>query len=298
MKEIIKLTCLLVTLISCNNGAPMDLGDGSDYLIKYGYLSDSYAIRRSSYSNQILMSEAIQKYQRFFGLNITGVLNKETRSTMEKPRCGVKDIQKVSNARRSGENVSKWNKNSITYRVSKYSKKLKRNLVDDAFKSAFKIWSDVTNLNFTQNKKNIGDIEIKFAKGFHGDQYTFDGPGGILAHSTFPGGKENVVHFDDDEKFTDGVKNGFNLLFVAAHEFGHSLGLTHSDIKSSLMYPHYRYKGPTVKLHSNDIERIQDLYGIKKLQKKVPTFKTSIVHKNGSNFIPKYLLDKFSKFVN
>lgn len=253
-----------MTLISSNNGAPMDIGDGSDYLIKYGYLSDTYAIRRSSYSSQILISDAIEKYQSFFGLNITGVLNKETRNTMEKPRCGMKDVEKESNGRRYVLNSSKWKKESITYRVSKYSKKLKRNAVDDVFKRAFKMWSDVSDLKFTQIKKNSGDIEIKFAKGLHGNGHSFDGPSGVLAHASFPKRQESYVHFDDDEKFTVGVKKGISLLLVAAHEFGHSLGLKHSDVKSSLMFPFYSDFGPNFKLHSADIKGIQAIYGIKK----------------------------------
>ena len=52
-----------------------------------------------------------------------------------------------------------------------------------------------------------------------------------MAHAFFPvfGGD---VHFDDSEKWTKGRLGsiwGTNLLQTAAHEFGHSLGLSHSD---------------------------------------------------------------------
>ena len=56
---------------------------------------------------------------------------------------------------------------------------------------------------------------------------------------------------------------GTNLLQTAAHEFGHSLGLWHSDKRSALMAPFYRGFTTDVKLASDDIEAIQELYGEK-----------------------------------
>lgn len=83
-----------------------------------------------------------------------------------------------------------------------------------------------------------------------------------MAHAFFPvfGGD---AHFDDAELWTIGSPRGTNLFQVAAHEFGHSLGLSHSDVRSALMAPFYRGFDPVFKLDSDDVLAIQALYGKK-----------------------------------
>ena len=49
----------------------------------------------------------------------------------------------------------------------------------------------------------------------------------------------------------------------ASHELGHSLGLSHSDVKDSMMAPFYRGFEPNLKLNADDIRGIQELYGKK-----------------------------------
>ena len=56
--------------------------------------------------------------------------------------------------------------------------------------------------------------------------------------------------------------SGYVLFLVAAHEFGHSLGLGHSRDPGALMYPNYIYKNPdTFQLPRDDVNGIQSLYG-------------------------------------
>ena len=56
---------------------------------------------------------------------------------------------------------------------------------------------------------------------------------------------------------------GTNLLQTAAHEFGHSLGLSHTDDNAALMAPFYRGYEVKPKLNEDDIKAIQALYGKK-----------------------------------
>ena len=89
--------------------------------------------------------------------------------------------------------------------------------------------------------------------------YPFNGPGGVLAHAYFP--EDGRAHFDEDETYTDNTPSGTNLLWVAVHEFGHSLGLRHSNVQGAVMFPYYTGYVPNMQLHSDDIAGIQSLYG-------------------------------------
>lgn len=236
------------------------------YLSQFGYLPP--AVRNPS-SGQLLsqdaLSDAIKEFQSFAGLNVTGELDELTEHTMSLPRCGVKDKVGSGSDNRSKRFAlqgSRWRVKDLTYRISKYPRHLSKQDTDLEVKRAFSVWSDVTPLTFTKKSSGPVHIEIKFERGEHGDGDPFDGPGGTLAHAFFPvyGGD---AHFDDAEKWTVNTIRGTNLFQVAAHEFGHSLGLSHSDISSALMAPFYRGYQPGFQLDDDDIDAIQTLYGRK-----------------------------------
>ncbi|KAK6308549.1 hypothetical protein J4Q44_G00218200 [Coregonus suidteri] len=69
-------------------------------------------------------------------------------------------------------------------------------------------------------------------------------------------------NFDVDTKWGFCQDRGYSLFLVAAHEFGHALGLDHSNIRDALMYPMYGYV-EDFSLHEDDVEGIQYLYGSK-----------------------------------
>jgi hypothetical protein len=125
--------------------------------------------------------------------------------------------------------------------------------VSNDMRKAFDVWAGYAHLKFTNatSDKKV-DIAISFGRGYHGDRYPFDGPGGTLAHAYYPQNSDGIsgdVHFDEDEPWyspsstattSEEKRQGISFLDVAVHELGHSLGLAHSHIPTSVMFPYYR----------------------------------------------------------
>ncbi|XP_062951572.1 neutrophil collagenase isoform X2 [Cynocephalus volans] len=229
----------------------------NDYLEKF-YQLPSNQFRSARKNSTSMIVEKLKEMQRFFGLNVTGKPNEETLEMMKKPRCGVPD----SGIYMITPGNPKWEHTNLTYRIVNYTPQLLEADVESAVEKAFGLWSAVSPLIFTRMSQGEADIKISFVQGDHGDNSPFDGPNGILAHAFQPGqGIGGDAHFDAEETWTK-TNIGYNLFLVAAHEFGHSLGLAHSTDPGALMYPNYAFSEPsTYSLPQDDINGIQAIYG-------------------------------------
>eukprot|EP00064_Thunnus_orientalis_P015145 superscaffoldBa00002753_g15195 len=199
--------------------------------------------------------DKVQEMQRFFGLPQSGELTKETLEVMKRPRCGLSDVERFGDTMR-------WKKHNISYRIAGYNLTIPASQIHKLFKAAWKLWSNVTPLQFRKRSRKEADIVISFHSGDHKDGSPFDGKKGILAHAFMPGfGIGGDVHFDADEDWSFN-STGFNLFAVAVHEFGHALGLSHSSDPGAIMYPSYNF-APNYEpqLSFRDVKDIQHLYG-------------------------------------
>jgi len=204
-------------------------------------------------------AQALLRFQEFNGLPPTGVLDATTLELMQKPRCGFPDVAEFVHQ------GSKWSKTNLTYGFQNFTPDLTVAQVRSAIASAFGLWAAVTPLSFSEVPLgNSPDIVIRFVGGDHGDGNPFDGPGGVLAHAYYPppggGALAGDTHFDETETWSINLPaSGIDLITVAGHEFGHALGLAHSNVTGALMYAYYG--GPHRQLESDDIAGIQGLYG-------------------------------------
>lgn len=243
------------------------------FLFKFGY--------KRSFSGEIQES-MIKKFQRNANIEMTGKLDRKTMLQMTQPRCSNQDpdplvqvqVKKPNRMRRYVHQGTSWANEKIskplTWKLENTGgQQFTADEVKNVMRQAFSKWSALTNIDFNECPTCEGeavDIWVVFRKYGHEDAYSFDGPGGTLAHAFYPHNNRGLsgdVHFDDSERFTIGSKDGRSLLFVATHELGHSLGLEHSNDRAAVMYPWYQPYDPAkgVNLHYDDKVGIQSLYG-------------------------------------
>jgi len=73
------------------------------------------------------------------------------------------------------------------------------------------MWSDVSPLSISETLvSSDAQIRLQYSTTQHGDNFPFDGQGGVLAHAFYPhsGALAGEVHFDDDERWTQDGRDG------------------------------------------------------------------------------------------
>nr|XP_055063860.1 collagenase 3-like isoform X2 [Misgurnus anguillicaudatus] len=153
----------------------------------------------------------------------------------------------------------KWKKLDLTYRIVNYTSKWSNANVDSGIAKALQWWSDVTPLKFTRIFSGNADIMIGFVYRDHGDGDPFKKNTSVLAHASIPTlYPYSYLHFNE-EKVSSYSEDWAKFVTVAAHEFGHNLGLAHSQDYNAVMFDAIGESKAC--LNSDDIRGIQSLYG-------------------------------------
>ncbi|XP_065577368.1 matrix metalloproteinase-2-like isoform X2 [Artemia franciscana] len=251
-----------------------------NYMMRFGYLPTS-DLETGNLRSEEEVIKAIKEMQRFGGIPETGIVDTATRKLMNRKRCGLPDKITDGFRAKSSNNASyvhqirhkrrkryilqgqKWKHVNLTWSVRQGTKDFDINYVRREVYRALDLWAQVSQLTFSEVDSEDADIRVYFHRLYHGDGYPFDGKGTLLAHAFFPGNHiGGDAHFDDDENWTLEPKDGSLTFYaVAAHEFGHSLGLSHSSDSEAIMFPYYQHSSADYTLGHDDVLGIQALYG-------------------------------------
>lgn len=235
------------------------------YLTRYGYLTDIISPGTLDENT----SEALKSFQQVVGLKATGKLNPKTVEALQKPRCGTPDVGVIEGTE-SGVSAAfvlrgcSYNQVTFTFRFVSGTTDITGTQERNAVRNAFNTWAAaLCGVTFQETTATTADFEIGWFTGNHGDGSSFDGVGNTLAHAFYPppcgGIHAGECHFDDAETWSlTGTGGTFDTETVALHEIGHLLGLDHSSVVGSVMFP--SYGGVRRSLTQDDLDGVRQLY--------------------------------------
>lgn len=191
------------------------------------------------------------------------------------PSCPVTDLQVAS----AFMVLGRWPQRffPLSWSVVKYlqpglpASALPKSDQKQAVRDALAAWAEVADLAFEErlDGDTTARLLVSFEPKSHGD---WDFEERVLAHAYFPDDTEvpgtaiaGDTHIYNKWQWAIGVPPSFpgmvgpfDLKWVLVHEFGHALGIGHSDVEMSIMYPAIHKQRA---LHDDDKTAIISLYG-------------------------------------
>ncbi len=232
------------------------------YLRRFGYLAAASDIELMTGVVDEATSSALETFQEFFGLPRTGEFDEATREAMVRPRCGLPDL---------GSSVAfdtrcPWRQATLSFAFDIGTLDVAGATEFQAARTAIATWQVVCPLPFREVASSQNpNVLIGWRSSRDPD---LDMTGGVIAHADFPPDCDIVtntlpkpLHFDDGHLWnTIGTASAFDVETVALHEFGHILGLQHSNISSAVMFPTIALGEIKRELTQDDRDGIADLY--------------------------------------
>jgi len=166
-----------------------------------------------------------------------------------------------------------WPDGEISYRLNNLSPDFNGDLQLRAVTVALRAWQlRINKLKFRRERNP--DVNVDFQVSFKPSS-AFSSKH-VFAHAWYPNQGEisgDVEINDEDWNWVPSIHlqdlRSPPLTAVMIHEFGHSLGLAHDTSTSdSIMYPSFNLGRKRILLHQNDIDRIQDRYGVRNLSQR------------------------------
>ena len=198
-----------------------------------------------------------------------------------------------------GRKGSKRTYGYVTYKVTNESVHFPNDRFEDkALAIALRQWGLRTNdIRFKRVRSGTADIEMQFLTKAN-DKMFRDKPG-TLAYAYFPNGQKigGDITFNDSviwttngkpvnahkvfpDKYPPNTKTKlrtYNMVHTLLHECGHAIGLKHCEQhKDCIMYPYYNGR---VRLHNHDVQRIQSIYGVRKLSQRIIDYFRKRMHR-------------------
>lgn len=232
------------------------------YLLRFGYLAVPGDTELVTGTIDEVTSSALRSFQEFFGLPRTGEFDEATREAMTRPRCGLPDLAS------SVAFVSRcpWRQAILSFAFDIGTLDVAGTTEFQAVRAAIATWQVVCPLPFNEVGSNQSpDVLIGWRPPNDPD---LDMTGSVIAHADFPPDCDIVtdtlpkpLHFDDEHLWnTTGAAAALDVESVALHEFGHILGLQHSNISSAVMFPTIAFGEIKRELAQDDRDGILDLY--------------------------------------
>lgn len=234
------------------------------YLKRFGYMREDALAATDALDDPT--ARALSRFQQRYGVGESGVLDKPTRDLMTAARCGLPDVGSPL----AFATTCAWNHRNLTFSFGPLSNQATANAATcrNALLAAFNTWAAAgVGLSFTEVTANF-DLRIEWRQANDPDHSMV---GGVLAHADFPPGCSVVttnpplpLHFDDQEHtwVNGAVANAFDIQTVALHEIGHLLGLAHTNVQGSVMFPFVNSNFTLRTLQQDDLNGIRALYPV------------------------------------